>query len=162
MPSRLLAICQWSQGKSCTWVHDVWFIMCMSYHEAISRLVITNHCLSFWLHTYIYIYIYISIWKPFNDVFYKAKIVLKTHIFCKIFCFLYRSFVSFCMNKQWSRSSCTKLALSESWPPGLIAQSVRASEWNSVVAGSNPTQALRATFYNYFKESFSGEYHTIH
>ena len=24
---------------------------------------------------------------------------------------------------------------------GLIAQSVRASEWNSVVVGSNPTQA---------------------
>ena len=39
---------------------------------------------------YVYVYIYvcvclgymyiISIWKPFNDVLYKAKIVLKTHI----------------------------------------------------------------------------------
>ena len=34
-----------------------------------------------------------------------------------------------------------KLALSVSWTHGLIAQSVRASEQNSVVMGSNPTQA---------------------
>ena len=34
-----------------------------------------------------------------------------------------------------------KLALSASWTHGLIAQSVRASERNSVVVGSNPTQA---------------------
>ena len=38
-------------------------------------------------------------------------------------------------------SSCTKLALSGSWTHGLIAQSVRASARNSVVVGSNPTQA---------------------
>ena len=31
--------------------------------------------------------------------------------------------------------------LSASWTHGLIAQSVRASEWNSVIVGSNPTQA---------------------
>ena len=37
-------------------------------------------------------------------------------------------------------SSCTKLALSASRTHGLIAQSVRASERNSVVVGSNPTQ----------------------
>ena len=41
----------------------------------------------------------------------------------------------------WNWSGCTKLALSASWTHGLIAQSVRASERNSVVVGSNPTQA---------------------
>ena len=44
-------------------------------------------------------------------------------------------------NKRWNWSSCTKLALNVSWTHGLIAQSVRASERNSVVVGSNPTQA---------------------
>ena len=43
--------------------------------------------------------------------------------------------------KRWNWSSCTKLALSASWTHGLIDQLVRASEWNSVVVGSNPTQA---------------------
>ena len=44
------------------------------------------------------------------------------------------------LNKRnWK--SCTKLALSASWTHGLIAQSVRASERNSVVVGSNPTKA---------------------
>ena len=37
----------------------------------------------------------------------------------------------------------------------LSDQSVRASEQNSVVVGSNPT---RPTFYSNFKESVSGEY----
>ena len=45
------------------------------------------------------------------------------------------------LNKRWNLSSCTKLALSVSWTHGLIAQSVRSSERNSVVVGSNPTQA---------------------
>ena len=45
------------------------------------------------------------------------------------------------LNKRWNWSSCTKLALSASWTHGLIAQSVRASERNSVVVDSNPTQA---------------------
>ena len=44
------------------------------------------------------------------------------------------------LNKRWNWSSCTKLALSASWTHGLIAQLVRASEPNSVVVGSNPTQ----------------------
>ena len=44
------------------------------------------------------------------------------------------------LNKRWNWSSCAKLALSASWTHGLIAQSVRASERNSVVVGSNPTQ----------------------
>ena len=43
--------------------------------------------------------------------------------------------------KRWNWSSCTKLWLRVSWTHGLIAQSVRASEWNSVVVGSNQTQA---------------------
>ena len=43
--------------------------------------------------------------------------------------------------KIWNWSSCTKLALRASWTHGLIAQSVRASERNSVVVGSNPTEA---------------------
>ena len=41
----------------------------------------------------------------FNDVFYKAKIVLKTHIFCKIFLFLYRSFVSLIKSKKTSNKN---------------------------------------------------------
>ena len=41
----------------------------------------------------------------------------------------------------------------------MIAHSVRTSERNSVVVGSNPTQA---NFYRYSKESFNGEYHTIY
>ena len=45
------------------------------------------------------------------------------------------------LNKRWNWSSCTKLTLSASWTHGLIAQSVRESERNSVVAGSNLTQA---------------------
>ena len=43
---------------------------------------------------YIYIYVYILIWKPFNDVLDKNKIVLNTHLLNKVFRFLYRSFVS--------------------------------------------------------------------
>ena len=43
--------------------------------------------------------------------------------------------------KRRNWSSCTKLALTVSWTHGLIAQSVRASERNSVVVDSNPTQA---------------------
>ena len=43
-------------------------------------------------------------------------------------------------NKRWNWSSSTKFALSASWTHGLIVQSVRVSERNSVVAGSNPTQ----------------------
>ena len=43
--------------------------------------------------------------------------------------------------KRWNLISCTKLALSARWAHGLVAQSVRASEWNSVVLGSNPSQA---------------------
>ena len=46
--------------------------------------------------------------------------------------------------KRWNWSSCTKLVLSVSWTHGLITQSVRPSERNSVVM-----------------ESVSGEYHTI-
>ena len=45
------------------------------------------------------------------------------------------------LNKQWNWSSYTELALSVSWTHGLLAQSVRASEQNSVVVGSNRTQA---------------------
>ena len=66
-----------------------------------SELVRWWHCtLCVPLYVCIYKYIYkniikwLSVWKPFNDVLYKAKLVLKTHIFCKIFHFLYRSFVS--------------------------------------------------------------------
>ena len=59
--------------------------------------------------------------------------------------------------KQRNWSSCTKLALGASWTYGLITQSVRASEQNSLVMGSNPTQA-NFPFYSYFKESFSGKY----
>ena len=43
--------------------------------------------------------------------------------------------------KRWNWSNCTKLALSGSWTDSLVPQSVRESERNSVVVGSNPTQA---------------------
>ena len=33
--------------------------------------------------------------------------------------------------KRWNSSGCTELALSASWTHGLIAQSIRAYEWNS-------------------------------
>ena len=69
-----------------------------------SELVRWWHCtLCVPLYVCIYKYIYkniikwLSVWKPFNDVLYKAKLVLKTHIFCKIFHFLYRSFISLCV-----------------------------------------------------------------
>ena len=38
--------------------------------------------------------------KFFKDVMDKGKIVLETHLFCKIFCFLYRSFVSLIKSKK--------------------------------------------------------------
>ena len=60
------------------------------------------------------------------------------------------------LNKRWNWSSCRKLALSASWTHGLIAQSVRVLngiQWFWVQI------PLRPTFYSYFKESVSGEYH---
>ena len=51
------------------------------------------------------------------------------------------TYINVTLNKRLNWSSCTKLALSASWTHDLIAQSVRASERNLVVAGSNPTQA---------------------
>ena len=41
---------------------------------------------------------------------------------------------------RWQWSSCAKLALSANWTHGVITQSFRASERNSLVAGSYPTQ----------------------
>ena len=43
--------------------------------------------------------------------------------------------------KRWNWSGYTKLAVRASWTQGLIAQSVKVSQWNSVVVGSNPSQA---------------------
>ena len=45
------------------------------------------------------------------------------------------------LNKRWNWSTFITLALSASWTQVLRAQSVRAPEQNSVVAGSNPAQA---------------------
>ena len=45
------------------------------------------------------------------------------------------------LNKRWNWSSCIMLAPRVCWTHGLIAQSVRASERNSVVVGSNLTHA---------------------
>ena len=44
------------------------------------------------------------------------------------------------LKKRRNWSSCTKLSLSASWTHSVIVQSVRASERNSVVVGSNATQ----------------------
>ena len=50
MPSRLLTICQWPHGNSCTCAHETvrHVSKCMSYHGAFGWLVITEraHCLS--------------------------------------------------------------------------------------------------------------------
>ena len=70
---------------------------------------------------YIYIYIYIYKFQSHLTVCWIKKKVLKTQLFSKIFNFLYRSFLS--LNN------------------GLMTQSVRASERNSVVVDSNSTQA---------------------
>ena len=95
------------------------------------------------MYIYIYIYIYMSI---------------PIYIYLSICLYIYHIYISLSIYIiPWNWSSCTKLALSASWIHGLVAQSVRASEWNSVVVGSNPTQA---NFHSYFKQSFSGEYHT--
>ena len=48
------------------------------------------------------------------------------------------------------------LAMSASWTYGLISQSVRASERNSLVLGLNSTQA---NFQEHLQRTFSGEYH---
>ena len=53
----------------------------------------------------IYIYIYISIRKPFKDVLDKQKIVSKTHLFSKIFRFLYISFLSLIKSKETSNKN---------------------------------------------------------
>ena len=63
------------------------------------------------------------------------------------------------LNNEIKWSSCTKLAPSVSWIHGLIAQLVRASEQNSVAAGSNPTQV---NFLQLLLKSFNGEYHIYH
>ena len=57
------------------------------------------------LYIYIYIYIYISIWKPFNDVLDKQKILLRIDLFSKMFHFLYRSFVSLIKSKVTSNKN---------------------------------------------------------
>ena len=53
----------------------------------------------------------------------------------------YIYYINLTLNKWWKWSSCTKLALSASWIHGLIAQSKRASERNSVVVSLSPTRA---------------------
>ena len=43
------------------------------------------------------------------------------------------------LTNRWNWSTCTKLALNANWTHGLIAQSVKVSEWYSVVVGSKAT-----------------------
>ena len=64
--------------------------------------------------------------------------------------------------EQWTArrnwSSCTKFLLSGSWTHDLIARSVRASEQNSVVVGSNSIQVnflLHVYLYIYLSISVS-------
>ena len=47
------------------------------------------------IYTYIYVYIYIYQFESHVMMCCIKQKILKTHIFCKIFRFLYRSFVSF-------------------------------------------------------------------
>ena len=58
--------------------------------------------------------------------------------------------------QTWNWSSCTKLVLSTSCTHDLIAQSVRATD---VIQWSRVQIPFRPTFYSYFKEYVSGEYH---
>ena len=69
------------------------------------------------VNIYIYIYIYISIWKSFNDVLYKAKIVLKTHIFC-----MYLYIYIFGPRYNWSENRALKQVLKMLCPISFIVQ----------------------------------------
>ena len=90
---------------------------------------------------YIYIYIYIN---PYVSIHSTTNVI---------------TCLKLCLNQKWwltkgktemkrehktkrlNWSSCTKLAPKASWTHCLIAQSVRTSERNSAVVGSNPIQA---------------------
>ena len=92
-------------------------------------------------------------WKCVMNFTFRSMLWLVSSLLCIIYRYPKWNAT---LSKQWNWSSCTKLALSASWTRGLIAQSVRASERNSVVVVQIP---LRPTLYSYFKESFGDEYH---
>ena len=113
-----------------------------------------------YIHTYMYIYIYIYIiyaisisisiskilqwWIPYVSIHSATNVITCARFSLKQMWRLTKAMTEMkCEHwaKKWNWSSCTKLALSASWTHVLIAQSVRASERNSVVGGSNPTQA---------------------
>ena len=74
--------------SSCEFMYYFLFVPLFYVFSFIYMYIYVHIYIYMYIHKYIiytyYIYIYISIWKPFNDALHKAKIVLKTHIFCKI------------------------------------------------------------------------------
>ena len=73
--------------------------------------------------------------------------------------------VNMTLNKQRNWSSYTKLTLSASWTHGLIGHCWLEHSWLEHLHGIEwlwVQISLRATFYSYFKESFSGEYHIMY
>ena len=56
-------------------------------------------------YSYKYICVYIYILVYINDVLDKEKLVLKTHLFCKVFRFLYRNFVGLIKSKETSNKN---------------------------------------------------------
>ena len=104
------------------------------------------------IHIHIYIYIYITIITNVDVPFLFCRSISAVNN--TDFLYIYYTYVYILPTDEgksrneirpwanrWNWSSCTKLTLSASWTHSLIAQSVRASERNSVVVGSNPTQA---------------------
>ena len=111
-------------------------------------------CVCIYIYTYIYILyytiyihtIYIYIYTIYIYIYMYILVLL--HWWCILYVFIWthgKEELSLCLedlnNFYPNIKFSMKLALSESWIHGLIAQLVRASERNSVVVGSNPTQA---------------------
>ena len=81
---------------------------------------------------YIYIYIYVMYHEfiPLHSRDYLSKVLIKLNM---------TTDKNMTLRKLWNRSSCTKMSLSTIWTHCLTGHSVRASERNSVVMGSNHT-----------------------
>ena len=109
-----------------------------------ARMYITRVYLLFmlpvWLTTYHMCSVSLFLTLPWIDVGNLLHLRWNTNIYIYTHIHLYMK-GNVTLNKRWNWSSWTKLALSASWTHGLIAHSVRASERNSVVVGSSPTQA---------------------
>ena len=101
-------------------------------------------CLASFYYIYIYVYIYIYMYICMYQLIllHSCDYLQKTSIKINVATDKGKQPKwNMTLNKRWNWRSYTKLALSASWTHGLVAQSVRASERNSLVVGPNPTQA---------------------